>query len=177
MSFWAQKIYISQETQEMRKIASKFDVKFGCIDGAYVPLKRPLINSQNFYNYKQFFSLNVQAVCDSQGRFIDVECKWPRSAHDAKIFENSTVCKKLQFRKINQTSLNLLPGYDTLPNYINGDPAYPLTPYCMKKYLTCVENMKVVFNYLLRSARNRIECAFERLKARWRVWEMACYSC
>ena len=55
MSFWAQKIYISQETQEMRKIASKFDVKFGCIDGAYVPLKRPLINSQNFYNYKQFF--------------------------------------------------------------------------------------------------------------------------
>ena len=86
-----------------------------------------------------------------------------------KFLKTPQFVKKLQFCKINQTSLNLLPGYDTLPNYINGDPAYPLTPYCMKKYRTCIENMKVVFNYLLRSARNRIECAFERPKARWRV--------
>ena len=62
------------------------------------------------------------------------------------------VCKKPQSGKINQTSLNLLPGYDTLPNYIIGDPAYPLTPYCMKEYQTCVENKQDVFNNLLRNA-------------------------
>ena len=45
----------------MRKIVSKFEVKFGipqafgCNDGTHFPLKRPLINSQDFYNYKQFF--------------------------------------------------------------------------------------------------------------------------
>ena len=39
----------------------------------------------------------------------------------------------------------------------------------MKEYQTCVENMQVVFNNLLRSTRNQVECAFERLTARWRV--------
>ena len=62
---------ITRNTGEMREIVSKFEVKFGipqafgCIDGTHVPLKRPLINSQDFYNYKRFFSLNFQAVCDS----------------------------------------------------------------------------------------------------------------
>ena len=70
----------------------------GCIDGTRVPLKRPLINSQEFFNYKEVFSLNVQAVCDSQGQFIDVDCRWPGSVHDAKVFANSTVCKTVQSR-------------------------------------------------------------------------------
>ena len=45
----------------MRGISSKLEVKFeipqafGFIDGTQVPLKRLLINSQGFYNYKQFF--------------------------------------------------------------------------------------------------------------------------
>ena len=62
-----------------------------------------------------------------------------------------------------------MPEYDTLPNYIIGDPAYTLTHYCVKEYQTCVVNKQVVFNSSLRSARNQIECAFGRLKGRWRV--------
>ena len=37
----------------------------------------------------------------------------------------------------------------------------------MKEYDNCSSNSKVVFNSLLRSARNPVECAFGRLKARW----------
>ena len=90
-------LYLPRNTKEMREIVSKFEVKFGILqafgfnDETHVPLKRPLINSQDSYNYKQFFSLNVQVVCDSQGRFIDVECKWPGLVHGAKVCTNSTV--------------------------------------------------------------------------------------
>ena len=54
--------------------------------------------------------------------------------------------RKLPSGKINQASLSLLPGYDTLSNDIIGDPAYSLTPYCMKQYKTCVENRQVIFS-------------------------------
>ena len=40
---------------------SEFEAKsgmtqaFGCIDGTYIPLKVPTVNSQDYYNYKQFY--------------------------------------------------------------------------------------------------------------------------
>ena len=39
----------------------------------------------------------------------------------------------------------------------------------MREYSTCKSNEEVVFNAMLRSARNPIECAFGRLKGRWHV--------
>ena len=61
-----------QHFHEVREKVSKFD---NCIDGTHIPRKRPLIDSPDDFNYKQFFPLNVQATCDSQGSFMDVECK------------------------------------------------------------------------------------------------------
>ena len=39
----------------------------------------------------------------------------------------------------------------------------------MKEYAVCQGNDKVLFNTMLSSARNQIECAFGRLKALWRI--------
>ena len=39
----------------------------------------------------------------------------------------------------------------------------------MKEYQTCVENKQFFVDNLLRNARNQIECAFGRLKEKWRV--------
>ena len=39
----------------------------------------------------------------------------------------------------------------------------------MKEFASTQNNGQVVFNYLLRSARNTIERAFGRLKMRWQI--------
>ena len=149
----------------MREKVSEFEITFGmiqafgCIDGTHIPIKRPLTDSQDYFNYKQFFSLNVQAIYNSQGSFMDVECKWPGSVPDAKVFSNSS----LQNGNLAKTHFSLLPGFEAIPNYLIGDPAYPLTPFCMKEFQYCAENKHVLFNHMLRSARNQIESAFGRL--------------
>ena len=44
-------LYLPRNTEKMREIPQAL----GCIDGTRVPLKRPLINSQEFFNYKEVF--------------------------------------------------------------------------------------------------------------------------
>jgi hypothetical protein len=139
------------------------------VDGTHIPISFPPDKPQDYYCYKGFHSFNVQGVCNYKATFMDVECCWPGSVHDAKVFGNSSVNKKLLNGKLPRVFQSVLPGYEKIPNYLIGDPAYPLTPFCMKKYETCENNKQVVFNNMLRAARNPIECAFGRLKARWAV--------
>ncbi|CAB4035871.1 Hypothetical predicted protein, partial [Paramuricea clavata] len=168
-------IHMLRNHEVMRNKVSEFETKFGmiqamgCIDGTHIPIKRPVENSQDYFCYKQFNSLNVQAVCECKGLFMDVECLWPGSVHDAKVFANSSINDKLQSNKLPEIFQSVVPGCNLVPNYLIGDPAYPLTPFCMKEYESCRSNEQVVFNQMLRSARNPIECACGRLKARWSI--------
>ncbi|XP_057302860.1 uncharacterized protein LOC130637023 [Hydractinia symbiolongicarpus] len=115
---------------------------FGCIDGTHVQILRPSEHSQDYFSYKMYFSLNVQAVCDFRGYFMDVDCRWPGSVHDAKVFANLNIAAKLKDEEIPITYEDILPGRAKVPNYLIGDPAYPLTPYCMKEYHSCSTNAK-----------------------------------
>ena len=108
-------------------------------------------------------------MCDFRDLFIDIECRWPGSVHDSKVFANSSTSMKMRNGGLPQTFQTLVPGLEKIPNCLIGDPAYPLKPYCMKEYDHCSNNEQVVFNNILRSARNPIECVFGRLKSRWGI--------
>ena len=86
------------------------------------------------------------------------------------MFANSSINHKMRGGQLPKTFITLVPGYKAIPNYLIGDPAYPLTSFCMKEYRTCVTNEEVLFNNMLRSARNQVECAFGRLKVQWGFW-------
>ena len=146
-----------------------FPQVLGCVDGSHIEIEKPTENSQSYFSYKMMYSLNVQAVCDSTGRFLDVDIQWPGGTHDAKVFAYSNINKGMQEGRIPKLYRSLLPGRDKVPLVLIGDPAYPLLPHCMKEYSTCYNNEQVIFNEMLRSVRNQIECAFGRLKARWQV--------
>ena len=58
-------LHLHQDKDEMIRKVSEFELKFGmiqafaCIDGTHIPLKTPRMNSQDYFNYKQFYSINV----------------------------------------------------------------------------------------------------------------------
>ena len=114
--------------------ASEFEAKygmhqlFGCIDSTHVAIIRPVEHSQDYFCYKQFFSVNVQAVCDFYGLFIDVDCYWPGSVHDGKLFANSYISQKLRDEELPNTFLEVTHGRCKIPNYLIGDPVYPMIP-------------------------------------------------
>ena len=170
--FGSKYICLPRMEEEMIQKASEFESKYGmmqaigCIDGTHVPILRPIENSLGYYFYKMFFSLTVQAVCDYRGVFMDVDRRWPGSVHNAKVFCNSRINKNVRNGKLPMTQ-QILPGPQKIGNYRIGDPAYPLTPYCLGEYSTFSSNAEVIFSNMLRSSRNLIECAFGRLKARW----------
>ena len=85
--------------------------------------------------------MNVQAVCDSKGYFLDVECMWPGSVYDAKVFTNSGINKKLRDGELLVIWQTLTNKTTKIPNYLTADPAYPLTTYCISKNMTYVQQM------------------------------------
>ena len=168
-------ISLPKTEEEMRELVVKFESRhgfpqaFGCVDGTHIPIQQPLENSHDFYSYKMKYTLNVQGICDFEGKFIDVDCKWPGSVHDAKVFSNSRINSMFRDGTLPLLYRSLLPGLDKVPVLLLGDPAYTLLPHLMKEFTTCITNEQVMFNDLLRSSRNPIECAYGRLKERWQI--------
>ena len=170
-----QYIRLPKTREEMKEKVSEFEAKFGIIqafrriDGTHIPIKCPLENSQDYFCYKQYYSLNVQAVCDFKGMFMDVECRWPGRVHDSKVFANSSINEMLRNEQIPATFQTVIHSCEKVPNYLIGDPAYTLTPFFMKEFDNCNSDEEVIFSNMLRSARNQIKCSFGRLNARWAI--------
>jgi len=158
----------------LREIIQEFETLWGfpqvagAIDGTHVPILKPNECPSDYYNRKGFYSILMQAVVDSQDRFIDVNIGWPGKVHDARVLANSTFYNKA-------SSGTLLPNWTRTINGVNvpllilGDPAYPLKPWMMKPYpdtghLTAAERH---FNYRQSRARMVVENAFGRLKGLW----------
>ena len=161
---------------EMKAAASKFELKFqilqviGCVDSTHIAIKMPTENPHDYFCYKMKYSLNCQAICDENGLFINVEVRWPGSVHDARVYSNCQVNKMFQSKELPIVYQKLLPGCAPVPPLLLGDPAYPLLPNVLIEYSSPKCNKEIIFNNCLRSGRNQIECAFGRLKARWRIF-------
>ena len=69
----------------------------GCIDCTHIPIKSPGgDNGEVFRNRKGWMSLNVQVVGGPNYEIQDIVIRWPGSAHDSRIFDNSSLKIKLE---------------------------------------------------------------------------------
>ncbi|CAM5075196.1 unnamed protein product [Natator depressus] len=139
----------------------------GAIDRTHIPILAPQHQAGEYINRKGYFSIVLQALVDHKGRFTNINVGWPGKVHDARIFRNSGLFQKLQEGTLFPDQ-KITVGDVEMPIVILGDPAYPLMPWLMKPYTGSLDSSQELFNYRLSKCTMVVECAFGRLKARWR---------
>ncbi|XP_052084585.1 putative nuclease HARBI1 [Mytilus californianus] len=130
----------------------------GCIDCTHVKIQGPSEDEAAFVNRKGYHSVNVQAVCDYEGKFTNISANWPGSTHDSHIFNTSNLCHYLE-----TNNRRLADGL------ILGDSGYACRPFLMTPYPNPRERHQQRFNRAHSSTRSIIERAFGILKRRFHV--------
>ena len=144
----------------------------GAIDGTHIPLsswpQRGLTPMPfDFFNRKQFHSVLLQAVCDSERFFWNVCVGQPGGVHDAGQFAWSKIYTQLRSREILSEPVMEIGGIEVRP-YLLGDSTYPSRPYLLKNFKPSITDPnfgeKRRFDDCVNVGRVIIENAFGALK-------------
>ena len=126
----------------------------GLVDGTHIPIKSPGgDNAEVFRNRKTFFSLNVQIVAGPHEEILDIVVRWPGSAHDSRIFDNSGV------------RVRLSEGH--LPGHLLGDSGYPQREYLYTPVPQAGNRAEMNYNIAHRRTRSTVERTIGRWKRRF----------
>lgn len=163
-------------TQEWKKVAEEFEqmwdypLVLGCFDGKHVAIECPSYGGSLFYNYKQFHSVVLMAMCDSGYRFTFVDIGAYGGDNDAAILNRTKFFQDLESGSIPIPPPKTL-GAKQFPYTFLSDEIFPLRTWLMKPYPgKQLQHQQRVFNYRLSRARRTIENSFGILSARWRIF-------
>lgn len=136
---------------------ARFPRVLGAIDCTHVKLQsRGGDNAELYRNRKGYFSLNVQMVCDANLKIRDIVCRWPGSAHDNHIFNNSAI--KTRFENGEFGNCVLL-----------GDRGYALRHYVQVPMENPHNQVEILYNESQIRTRNVVERTFGVLKRRFPI--------
>ena len=68
-----------------------------CVSFDHVEIKCPSTpDAEEYRNRKNWFSINVQAVCTPNLEFSNIVARWKGATHDSRIFHNSSLCAQFE---------------------------------------------------------------------------------
>lgn len=147
----------------------------GAIDGLAIRIRCPsnVSDPGNYYCRKNFYALNVQAICDRSKRILWMSPGHLGSTHDSTAWDETKL--KMLLEKIKDKM-------DDMGFFIVGDSAYPLSVYMQVPYPDAEPaTSKDAFNFWLSNSRIRIECTFGELIMRfglfWRKLRFGLNDC
>ena len=135
-------------------ILVEFPYCVGAIDGTQIPIKAPWVNPEQYWNHNHYFSIATQLVVNHRGAITHLSCRWPGSAHDSRVLQESFLQDVLD--------RNVLGKY-----YLLGDSGYTcqynlLTPY--PNYPRKLDEQQKYFNKCLSRTRVKVECVIGQIK-------------
>lgn len=162
-------VIIWPEGNDVIKVGLEFQDKtgipncIGAIDGSHINIKKPeeRNNSRQYSNRKQRYSILLQAVCDTNMKFLNIYCGDPGSYHDVRMLRRSNL-----FLTAERNRGNLFPNR----TFLLGDKAYngvAKTIVCPFKDNGNLTAEQEAFNTRISTARIAIEKAFGVLKGRF----------
>lgn len=148
------------ELQEVRQgfyNIAKFPWCIGALDCTHIKIKSPGGEDAEIYrNRKNYFSLNVQTICDAHLMIRSIVARWPGSTHDSTILRNSTIKRRLNAQEFGD-------------GVIVADSGYAIERHIITPMLTVVTNVENLFNESQIRTRNPIERSYGVWKRRFPI--------
>lgn len=81
-------------SDRLEEVGAGFTCLAGClafnvVDGCHATIKPPTVNAQCYFNSKLFCSIQLQAICDHQGQFVDIFMGFAGSVRDTHVLKNT----------------------------------------------------------------------------------------
>ncbi|KAK0139253.1 putative nuclease HARBI1 [Merluccius polli] len=89
------KLYSVNDIVLQPQTGIRFPSVIGCIDGTHIPITAPSHNEE-YVNRKSIHIIHVQIIRDAAYIISNAEAKWPGSVHDARIYRESNLSKRVQ---------------------------------------------------------------------------------
>ncbi|KAJ8951779.1 hypothetical protein NQ314_007635 [Rhamnusium bicolor] len=137
---------------------SNFPDVIGCIDGTSINIQTPAHKIKSTYcNRHDIPSITLQAICDSNKKFIDVFTGAPGKIHDARVYKLSFISKKI-------------PQLCGAKYHLLGDGAYSLRKWLITPYRDYgnLSASEIRFNKIFSCTRVLIENTFGHFRGRFR---------
>ena len=142
------------------------------MDGKHIRIVQPSGSGAFYYNYKNYYSIVLMAVVDSNCEFIFVVVGKNGRLSDGGVLEHTEF-----MRRLNNGQLHLPENDETIKNLnfaFVGDEAFALKNNFLKPYAQReLDHDKIIYNYRLSRARNVVENTFGILSARFRIFHTA----
>ena len=162
--------------EDIQNSIDEFEEKYGIpqivgvIDGCHIEINAPPRNHEDYFNRKQHYSLVLQAIVDSNLKFLHASVSYPGSIHDSRVLRLSGIYDQAESEQILSAPVKDL-GRSNIRPLIAADSAYPLSSWLIKPYRDNgnLQRDERKFNVKLSALRSVVEWAFGMLKGRWRI--------
>ena len=176
-----QPIYLKapKTEDEWKAISNEFNEEWnfphclGALDGKHIAMECPHGGGSAYFNYKNFHSIVLMAICDAKYCFTLVDIGGYGRENDAGLLSQSPFGQALESGrgKLGIPGPEQVGSFD-LPYVFVGDEIFPLKPWLMKPFPgRNLDEQRRIYNYRQSRARRTIENSFGILAAKWRIFQ------